>query len=103
MDAEMDLKKGKMNIEGHWDWSKSSNYSLAALEKIRSEFDFAKESIKTSDHSSESNDESNGDEKRTGAKKKRMFSVPKRDQLIQTIYTGYDNPGTRLSLESGGA
>ena len=68
---------------------------------MRSEF--AKETLKNSDNSSESNDESNCDDKHTGAKKKRMLSVPKRDQLIQTIYTGYDNSGAPLSLESGGA
>lgn len=70
------------------------------MEKIRS--DFAKDNLKPSDVSSESNDESNCDEKRTGAKKKRMFSVPKRDQLIKTIYTGHDTLKTpSLSLESG--
>lgn len=72
------------------------------MEKIRSEF--AKETQKSSDHES-SNDESHYDENRTGTKKKRLLSVPKRDQLIQTIYTGeYDNPDTEapLSLETDG-
>ncbi|CRK86554.1 CLUMA_CG000191, isoform A [Clunio marinus] len=83
MDAEMDLKK-------------------AALEKIRA--DFANEKHKSSDNSSESNDESHYDGNRTGTKKKRLISVPKRDQLIQTIYTGYDNNSEApLSLETDGA
>lgn len=78
---------------------------LAALEKIRGEF--IKDVQKSSDHSSESNDEShydNGDERRLGAKKKRLLSVPKRDQLIQTIYTGNDNMNyeSTPSLETGG-
>lgn len=70
------------------------------MEKIRS--DFAKETQKSSDHSSESNDESHYDENRTGTKKKRLLSVPKRDQLIQTIYTGCDNSEAPLSLEADG-
>lgn len=76
------------------------------MEKIRSEF--AKENHKSSDHSSESNDESHYDDSRTGTKKKRMLSVPKRDQLIQTIYSGgydsYDNPlsDAPMSLEADG-
>lgn len=48
-----------------------------------------KETCKSSDHSSASdNDESNYDEKKTGARKKKLQSVHKKDQLIQTIYTG---------------
>lgn len=71
------------------------------MEKIRSEF--VKETQKSSDHSSESNDESHYDDNRSGAKKKRLLSVPKRDQLIQTIYTGdYDNSEAPLSLEADG-
>lgn len=75
------------------------------MEKIRGEF--AKDAQKTSDHSSESNDESHyedDDERRLGAKKKRLLSVPKRDQLIQTIYTGDENSPYEAmpSLETGG-
>lgn len=79
-----------------------SNDFLVALEKIRS--DYTNESNhKPLEHSSDSNDESNCDDRRTGAKKKRLLSVPKRDQLIQTIYSGYDNHSdTPLSLEAGG-
>ncbi|CAO1335895.1 unnamed protein product [Diamesa serratosioi] len=88
MDGEMDLKK-------------------AALEKIRS--DFNKDINKSSDHSSESNDESNHDDdtvdfsKRTGAKKKKLHLVHKKDQLIQTIYTGncFDNPEIPVVLDEG--
>lgn len=66
-------------------------------------------SHKPTDQSSESeNDESNYDDAKAGARKKKaMLSIPKKDQLIQTIYTGncYDNnpeaPLT-LSLEVGG-
>lgn len=75
------------------------------MEKIRS--DFNKDINKSSDHSSESNDESNHDDdhtvdysKRTGAKKKKLH---KKDQLIQTIYTGncFDNPEIPLALDEG--
>lgn len=67
-----------------------------------------KENHKSSDPSSESeNDESNYDEAKTGARKKKtMLSIPKKDQLIQTIYTGncYDNnhEAPTLTLEVGG-
>lgn len=100
MDAEMDLKKGKMLAELCWSAAKISDSSLAALEKIRA--DYAKEQQKSSDNSSDSNDESNCDQKHTGAKKKRLLSVPKRDQLIQTVYSSYDNSEAPPSLETGG-
>lgn len=70
-----------------------------ALDKIQAEF--TKESIKTSDNSS--NDESDwiSDDKqakRTGARKKKQNfnsilsqNTHKKDQLIQTIYTGSYN------------
>lgn len=110
MDAEMDLKKGIMCST----WLSCHSLltiqrrklSLAALEKIRSDF-VLKDAQKLSDHSSESNDESHyedNDERRKGAKKKRLLSVPKRDQLIQTVYTGYDNFPYEVPqlLEAGG-
>ncbi|CAH1707145.1 unnamed protein product [Chironomus riparius] len=78
MDAEMDLRK--------------------ALEKIRA--DFMKDAHKSSDHSSGSeNDESNYDDK-TGARKKKLQTIHKKDQLIQTIYTGSSYDTTNASLEA---
>jgi hypothetical protein len=61
---------------------------------------------KSSELSSESeNDESNYETK-GGTRKKKTLSIPKKDQLIQTIYTGncYDNnnPEAPLTLEVGG-
>ncbi|XP_070504304.1 transmembrane inner ear expressed protein isoform X2 [Chironomus tepperi] len=73
MDAEMDLRK-----------------------------DFMKDAHKSSDHSSGSdNDESNYDD-RTGARKKKMQTIHKKDQLIQTIYSGNCNDTSNASLEVGG-
>lgn len=100
MDAEMDLKKGETIWLGQNVSIKSQmEISLVALEKIRG--DIAKENHKSSDQSSDSNDESNYDDQRTGAKKKRMLSVPKRDQ-IQTIYGNDSSEQRPLSLEAGG-
>jgi len=83
----------------------------AALEKIRNEFQQDDDCVKLKEDSSDgSNDESHYDDgKRTGAKKKRLLSVPKRDQLINTIYQGYNSETTNppspvnhfSSLEAG--
>lgn len=74
------------------------------MEKIRAEF--MKDSHKSSEPSSESeNDESNYEDAKGGTRKKKTtLSIPKKDQLIQTIYTGncYDNnPEAPLTLEVG--
>jgi hypothetical protein len=59
-----------------------------------------KDAHKSSDHSSDENDESNYDDKKTGARKKKLQAIHKKDQLIQTIYTGnYDT--SNASLEVG--
>jgi hypothetical protein len=73
---------------------------MPALEKIRA--DFIKENHKSSDVSSGSeNDESNYDDAKMNKRKKKMIS--KKDQLIQTIYTGnYNSLEAPLSLEAGG-
>ena len=59
-----------------------------------------KDAHKSSDHSSGSeNDESNYDDK-TGARKKKLQTIHKKDQLIQTIYTGncYDTSNPSLEV-----
>lgn len=77
-----------------------------ALEKIRTEFIKEKENHKSSELSSESeNDESNYEVKGGTRKKRATLTISKKDQLIQTIYTGncYDNnPEAPLTLEVGG-
>lgn len=64
-----------------------------------------KETQKSSDHSNESSCDESDYEKKSGARKKKPYSVPKKDQLIQTIYTGncYENPNAPTSLETAGA
>jgi effector-binding domain-containing protein len=75
-------------------------FYLVALEKIRT--DFIKETQKSSDQSHESSGDESDYEKKSGARKKKIHSVPKKDQLIQTIYTGsYDTPDIP-SLETAG-
>ena len=60
-----------------------------------------KDAHKSSDHSSESeNDESNYDDA-TGARKKKLQAIHKKDQLIQTIYTGNCYDTSNPSLEVG--
>jgi hypothetical protein len=84
------------------------------LEKIRAEFIQNNNSDLKKDSSDESNDESHYEEnnKRSGKEKKRLLSVPKRDQLIKTIYNnGHNSHSTNppspvnnySSLESAGA
>jgi len=62
-----------------------------------------KDAHKSSDHSSGSdeNDESNYDDKKTGARKKKLQTIHKKDQLIQTIYTGNCYDTSNASLEVG--
>lgn len=61
-----------------------------------------KDAHKSSDHSSGSdNDESNYDD-RTGARKKKHQTIHKKDQLIQTIYSGNCYDTSNASLEVGG-
>lgn len=111
MDPEMDLKKGETDLSVN---SHSIVHLITfsvALEKIRAEFQQDESAQKLKDDSSDSNDESHYDDgKKTGAKKKRLLSVPKRDQLINTIYQGYNSETTNppspvnhfSSLEAGG-
>lgn len=63
-----------------------------------------KETHKSSDHSSadESNDESNYDDKKGTRKKKQAVHNNKKDQLIQTIYTGNCYDEVKTTVEASG-
>lgn len=95
MDPEMDLRKGEINSLSYSNSIVHLITLSVALEKIRAEFQQDDCNQKLKEDSSDSNDESHYDEgKKTGAKKKRLLSVPKRDQLISTIYQGYNSETT---------